>query len=95
MDQLILSAALWPQRQPWSVGGAGFGEVGPVAHHLFAQLAILGAYGCSGARVQRAEDVLNVVGVEGKRARMKLAGQRGQFKVVAIDGCFSRFFVGW
>ena len=47
------------------IGVAGAGEVGPVLLHQVGEGAVFGADGHSGAGVERAEDVFDVVGVEG------------------------------
>ena len=86
MNEQVVFAVARPRGQAGSVGVAGFGEVGPVAHHLFAQLAILGPPESAGAGVERAEDVLDVVRVEGKGFQVVFADRRGQLQVITIDG---------
>ena len=69
-----------------AVGVAGFGEVGPVGHDLLAEGAVFGADVPAGASVESAEDVFDVVGVEGEGAGVIFAGGGGELKVIAIDG---------
>ena len=87
VDQRIaVVVVLGPVRNALAVGVAVLGEVGPVGHHLFAQRAVFRPHVETGARVQRAEDVLDVVRVERKRAQVELAGSGRQLEMVAIDG---------
>src|ERR1017187_1288698 len=73
VDQLIALPILRPLRQSRSVGISSLGEVGPVAHELVAQLAILGPPFGTGPSVERPKDILDVVGVKRKRPQMELA----------------------
>src|SRR5207237_1308724 len=69
-----------------AVGIAGLGEVRPVRHHCVAQLAVLVANLPLGARVERSENIFDIVGVKGERAGMKLAGGGGKFEMIAVHG---------
>jgi len=91
VNERVVLVVPGPRGQAKAVGVAGFGEVGPISHHLLAQLAVFGADGLAGARVEGAEDVLDIVGVEGECAGVVLAGKRGQLKVIAVDRRLPRF----
>jgi hypothetical protein len=74
MDQRIaVVVVLRPCRRPCPVGISRLGEIRPVGHHLVAQLAVVRADVPSGARFERAENILDVVGVKRKRAGVELA----------------------
>src|ERR1700721_3769334 len=83
----------WPCRLAGTVWVAGLGKVGPGGHHLIAQGAVFRAHRFAGPCVECAEDVFDVIRVEGECAGMILAGQRRQLKVIAIDGGLPRFAV--
>ena len=57
-----------PVGEAGAVGVAGAGEVGPVAADLVGELAVFGTPDGLGAGVEGAEDVFDVVGVEGAEA---------------------------
>ena len=76
-----------PVGQAGAVGVAGAGEVGPVLADLVGELAVFGAPDGLGAGVERAEDVLDVVGVEGSDGCgvVAVAGV-AEGEEVAVDG---------
>src|ERR1035437_10167036 len=69
VDERVVLAVLRPQGQARSVGIAGSGEVGPVAHHLLTQCAILGTPDGAGTGVERGEDILDLAGGKGEGRR--------------------------
>src|SRR5260370_26406521 len=95
MDQWVAFAILRPLRQARSVGITGLGEVAPVTHHLVAQLAVLGAPHRSRPRIQRGEDILDLVRVKRKRAGMELAWGRRQLEMIAVNRRLTRLAVGF
>jgi hypothetical protein len=64
-DLPLLRLVDGPEGEVGAVGVAGAGEVGPVGADLVGELAVFGTPCGLGAGVESAEDVFDVVGVEG------------------------------
>jgi hypothetical protein len=79
-----------PLREAGAVGVAGAREVGPVGADLVGELAVFGTPDGFGARVEGAEDVLDVVGVEGaENGLMEFVAGGSEVEAEAVDGGFA------
>src|ERR1700679_3379191 len=92
---LVCCVVGWPFGEAGVVGVAGGGEVGPIGADLVGELAVFGPPGGSDARVERAEDVLDVVGVEGADDRgMEFVAGGAEIEAVTVDMGFAGVDLG-
>jgi hypothetical protein len=84
----------WPLREASAVGVADAREVGPVGADLVGELAVFGTPDGFGARVEGAEDVLDVVRVEGAEdGLMEFVAGGSEVEAEAVDGGFAGGYV--
>ena len=93
---VVLGAIGRPDGEVGGVGVAVAGEVGPVLLDLGGEGAVFGTDGGSLAGVEGAEDVFDVVGVEGAGVGVvEFVVGGGKVEAITVDGGFASFDLGF